>query len=210
MDQIIEALNDLITDHWVKFVTAAGFTAVGWLIARRRAANEWKQREFFHRINLSLNSIVDGTLQLRTLSEKSCSEVFLNQTAVRQLTAAAQKTKPGSPIIPIPKEDCWYFLNAVLNELSEQFADGLIARESGRPVSSARFLVALTNESDGDVRTRKIRALVTRKDLLTSLPKEMPKLESPNHRVRWETLQNLAAAYAKEPWRFIEVELISG
>ncbi|MEQ9406881.1 MAG: hypothetical protein RIK87_04110 [Fuerstiella sp.] len=48
MDQVIKAVSELISDHWLKFLTAAGFTAVGWLIARQRAAREWKQRGFFH------------------------------------------------------------------------------------------------------------------------------------------------------------------
>lgn len=209
MEQIIDAFNDLITDHWVKFVTAGAFTAVGWLIARRRAASEWKQREFYHRLNFSLNSVIDGTLKIRTLAEKSCREVFLNDAAVRQLTRLAQETRPGNPILPIPKDDCWYFLNAALNELSEQFADGLIAREAGRPVTAVNYLICLTNESDGDVRTRKIRALVVRKSLLTDLPKETPAFESPNHRIRWQTLQFMAQTWQKEPWRFLEVELIA-
>jgi len=36
---------------------------------------------------------------------------------------------------------------------------------------------------------------------------EMPKLESPNHSKRWETLQQLAHEYAREPKRFLEMEL---
>jgi len=209
MDQIVAAINDLITDHWVKFASAAGFTAIGWMFARWRNANEWKQREFFHRINFSLNSIHEETLRIRTLCEKSCSDVFLNDTAVRQLTAASQKTTPGNPLIPLPKEEHWYFLNAVLNELSEQFASGLLVREAGKPVTSIQYLICLTNECDGDTRTRKIRALVTRRDLLTKLPEEVPQFESPHHHIRWETMLHLAEMYKKEPWQFLEVELVT-
>jgi hypothetical protein len=209
MDQLVSAVNDLITDHWVKFATAAGFTAIGWMIARWRNAAEWKQREFFHRINFSLNSIHEQTLRIRTLCEKSCADVFLNETAVRQLTAVAQQTTPGKPLIPLPKDDYWYFLNAVLNELSEQFADGLLAREAGKSVTSVQYVICLTNECDGDTRTRKIRALVTRRDLLTKLPDEKPKFESPHHHIRWETMLHLAEMYKKEPWQFLDVELVT-
>jgi len=209
MDQIIDAVNDLINDHWLKFVTALGFTAIGWLIARRRAASEWKQREFFHRINFSLTSLRDGTLTIRTLAEKACRDVFLNDEAVRQLTKAAQQTTAGQPLIPVPKDDCWYFLNAVLNEVSEQFAAGLLTREAGQSTTSTSYVICLTNECDGQVRTRKIRALVVRKDLLSNLPKERPKFESPNHHVRWETLLHLAAMFKKEPWQFLEMEVVT-
>ena len=209
MADIVAAFNDLITDHWAKFLVAAGMTVVGWGIARWRASREWKKREFFHRINFSLSAIRDSTLLIRTLSEKTCSEVFLNDTAVRELVEAAQKTTVSNPLIPFAKEDCWYFLNAVLNELSEQFAMGLIAREAGKPVVSVPYVICLTNECDGEVRTRKIRALVTRRDILDHLPEETPKFESPHHRVRWQTLLCLAKARKLEPWRFLEVELVT-
>ncbi len=208
MQEFIRELNQLVTDHWVKFVTATAFAAFGWLLARYRADRDWKRREFFNRLNVSLNSIVDGTLKIRTLSEKLCSEVFLNQVAVERLIHLAQTTTKTNPLVPISRDDSWFYLNSVLNELSEQFADGLIRREAGRASDAVRFLVCLTNECDGDVRTRKIRAMVIRRDLLLSLPEEAPKFESPNHAIRWQTLQQMQKACAAEPWRFIEVEIV--
>ena len=207
MEDFIRALSDLIDEHWVKFVTAAAFTAVGWLIARRRAARDWQKREFFDRINFSLNSVRDGTLQIRTLAEKSCSDVFLNKVATDQLLKLAQQTTAEDPILPIPEKDCWYYLNAVLNEVSEQFATGLIQRDVGRPVLAADYFICLTNECDGDMRTRKLRAMVIRKDLLLNLPKETPKFEYPHHKIRWKTLHQLHLAYTRTPWKFLTVEL---
>ncbi|MEZ6059685.1 MAG: hypothetical protein R3C19_04920 [Planctomycetaceae bacterium] len=207
MDDFIRAVSEMIDEHWVKFVTAGAFTALGWLIARRRAARDWKKREFFDRINFSLNSIRDGTLRIRTLSEKSCSDVFLNKVATDQLIRLAQQTTAEDPIVPIPQQDCWYYLNAVLNELSEQFAIGLIQRDVGHPVLAAEYVICMTNECDGEVRTRKVRAMVIRRDLLTNLPAEFPEFESPNHRIRWKTLQQLQTAYKSTPWKFLTVEL---
>jgi len=135
--------------------------------------------------------------------------VFLNETAVKEITAAALKTRPGLPLIPMAKDDCWFYLNAVLNEVSEQFAVGLIARESGQNVTATQYVICLTNEADGEVNTRKIRAQVIRKDLLTNLPKETPAFESPQHRIRWETLMHLSLAYQKEPWQFLTVEIVT-
>lgn len=208
MADVFEAINDLITEHWLKALTGIAFAVIGWWIAKLRANRQWQQREFYHRINFSLNSINDGVLQIRTLSEKTCDDVFLNESAVEQLVKAAQKTKPGLPLIPVPKNDCWFFLNAALNEMSEQFAVGLLQREAGKVVSAEQYLICLTNECDGEVRTHKVRAQVIRKSLLLDLPKERPKLESKNHLVRWETLMHLAGEYQKAPHQFIELELV--
>ena len=209
MDQLLDAVNDLISEHWVKFLVAAGLTASGWLLGWRRSRQQWRRREFFHRINFSLTSIVDGTLRIRTLAEKSCDDVFLNEAAVTQITTAAIQTKPGLPLIPLPDEDYWFFLNAVLNEVSEQFAAGLIAKDAGLPVKSTNYIIALTNEADGDVRTRKIRALLLNKSLLDGLEKSAPQFESPHHRIRWETVLQIAEQFQKTPQRFLDVEIVT-
>lgn len=208
MAEVFEAINDLITEHWLKALTGIAFAIAGWWIAKIRANRQWQQREFYHRINFSLNCIVNGVLQIRTLSEQTCEDVFLNESAVEQLVKAAQKTKPGLPLIPLPQKDCWFFLNAALNEMSEQFAVGLLQREVGRTVSVERYLICLTNECDGEVRSHKVRAQVIRKSLLLNLPKDRPKFESDNHLVRWETLMHLAKEFQKAPHQFIELELV--
>ena len=70
MEQFFESLRDLIRDNWIKFLSAAAFTLAGWLIGRWRASRSWKNREFFNRLNISLNSIHDGALLIRTVLEK--------------------------------------------------------------------------------------------------------------------------------------------
>lgn len=71
-----------------------------------------------------------------------------------------------------------------------------------------RYLICLTNECDGEVRTRKVRAMVIRKDSLMNLPKEQPGFESPTHAIRWKTLQQMQKAYAADPTNFIEAEIV--
>ncbi|MCH2200617.1 MAG: hypothetical protein MK102_01495 [Fuerstiella sp.] len=208
MTELLNALQELLSEHWIKVLTAAGFTLAGWSVAHWRASRAWKRREFFERINFSLNSITDGTLRIRTLCEKSCSDIFLNTFAVQRLGQLIAKTTPNDPMVPIPREDCWFFMNSVLNELSEQFASGLLAREAGREVLSNQYLICLTNECDGHVKTHKLRAMVIRRELLLTLPEEAPKFESPQHKIRWHTLQHLQKRHAIEPWRFLEVELV--
>ncbi len=206
-EEITRIIVATIREHAVKFLTGFVLMAVGWYFGKWRARSHWKKQEFLDRLNISLNTIDHGTLKIRTLSEKRCEDVFLNSVAADTVQALARTTTAADPMLAIPKGDTWYFLNAVLNDLSEQFAIGLLKRDIGAPVHVATYLVALTCENAGDMRTRKIRAMVTRKSLLIALPAEMPRLESPNHATRWQTLQFLAAEYARNPQRFLEVEL---
>ncbi len=198
---------NVLREHAIKVVTGFVLMAVGWYVGKRRAKAHWTKQEFFDRLNVSLNTIDGGTLKIRTLSEKRCEEVFLNSVAADTVQKLARQTTANDPVLPIPVNDSWYFLNAVLNDLSEQFATGLMKRDMGAPVTTALYLVALTCEAAGDMRTRKIRAMVTKKSLLTNLPAEMPKLESSHHGTRWLTLQFLATEYTRNPQRFLEVEL---
>jgi hypothetical protein len=207
LDQIWTHAVDTLREHAVKVVVGFVLMAVGWYFGKWRARAHWKKQEFLDRLNLSLNSIDNGVLKIRTLSEKRCEEVFLNSVAADTVQQLARKTTAADPILPIARDDTWYYLNAVLNDLSEQFAVGLLKRDLGAPVSSAIYLVALTCESAGDMRTRKIRAMVVKKSLLTGLPTEAPRFEAASHGTRWQTLQFLSAEYSRNPWRFLEVEL---
>ncbi len=207
LDEIWNSVVTAVREHAVK--VAAGFVLmlVGWYFGKWRARAHWKKQEFLDRLNISLNTIDGGVLKIRTLSEKHCEQVFLNSSASDAVQIAARKTTAQNSLLPLPVNDTWFYLNAVLNDLSEQFALGVMKRDMGLPGTSAIYLIALTCELSGEMRTRKIRAMVIKKSLLTNLPAEMPKLESPNHSKRWETLQQLALEYSREPKRFMEIEL---
>jgi hypothetical protein len=206
-DQVWTHAVDTLREHFVKVVVGFVLMFIGWYFGKWRARAEWKKQEFLDRLNLSLNTIDQGVLKIRTLSEKRCEEVFLNSVAADTVQKLARRATAADPILPIPKDDVWFFLNAVLNDLSEQFAVGLLKRDLGAPVTSAIYLVALTCESAGDLRTRKIRAMIVKKSLMESFPTEAPQFQADRHRTRWQTLQFMSAEYAKNPWRFIEVEL---
>ncbi|MEJ7596025.1 MAG: hypothetical protein WKF77_31330 [Planctomycetaceae bacterium] len=51
------------------------------MIGRWRAAQSWQKREFFNRLNISLNSLHDGKLLIRTVLEKTCEDILLNKVA---------------------------------------------------------------------------------------------------------------------------------
>ncbi len=207
MQEFLDAVVEHFQEHWIKFLTAAGFMAVGWFFGKRKAKADWAKKEFFDRINVSLNTIDDGKLYIRTVIEKNCADVFLNAVAVDTINAAARKTSEQDAIIPLEKEDHWYYLNAVLNEVAEKFATGTLKRDMHLDVKVERYLICLTSECAGDMRTRKIRAMLIQKALLQKLPEEMPQFESPRHSTRWETLKQLAAQYQKDPHKFLEVEI---
>jgi len=208
MQDLINAIFEQFEEHWVKFATAAAFMLVGWFFGRRKERHNWEKREFLDRLNVSLNSLVDGTLRIRTVLEKPAEEVFLNKVATNRLLQYATLTVPGQPIIPIPEQDRWYYLNAVLNEVSEHYSGGLLHADNNLPFTHARYLACLTREANGGINTQKLRAMLVRKDLLLNLPAEQPKFESPKHETRWETLHHLAEQYRADCSCFVEIEIV--
>ena len=160
----------------MKLATAVLFMAVGWIFGRRRARAEWRKREFFDRVNFSLNAIRDGVLTFRTIAEESCSEVFLNKVAVEALIDAARHTTADDPLLELPEHDYWYYLNAVLNEVAEKTSEGQIRRDMGLPVTTARYVICLTSESAGDIRTRKIRAMLIQKETVVEPAGRRPEI----------------------------------
>jgi hypothetical protein len=207
LHQVLEVVMDYVHDHWSKLATAAVFMAIGWLFGKRRARAEWRKREFYNRINISLNAIREGTLRIRTIAERHCADVFLNSVATDFIMNAARAATPENPIIALPEHDYWFYLNAVLNEISEKFGEGQIRRDMGLAVTTTTYVICLTSESAGEVRTRKIRAMLIQKELLEKLPENEPKYESPNHATRWTTLKYLAKEFKRSPDKFRAVEI---
>ena len=206
-DNVLGAASRFIEGHWVHALISALVFLVGIWWGKWRAWRRWTQRNFLHRLNISLNTIDQGRLKIRTLVEKDMIEILLNEAAVGQLQAAAKKAVPENPIVKFPKaDDYWYFLNAVLNEVSEKFALGYIKKDLQQPTASAIYLVCLTFEVDGSVRTRKVRAMVIRKDLLLNLPNEIT-LENPWHSTRVDTLRKMATRWQSNPEQFLEMEI---
>ena len=208
MNEFLAVLVEGLFEHWAKVAVGASLMAIGWLFGWIKARGRWKRKEFFERINFSLNSINDNKLQIRTLMEESADNVFLNKVAVNRLLSAANSTSSKNPVIPLSKDDYWFYLNAVLNEVSEKFAAGFIRRDVGHKVEPHRYTLCLTNEFDGAIKTRKIRVMLVRTEVLSNLPTEMPQLESPNHKTRWKTLKFIARRMTTHPHEFMSVELI--
>lgn len=204
MDQIIAALKE----HWFDLFMGIAGIAFGWVVGNWRARRRWERKEFFDRLNVSLNEISDGTLRIRTILEKSGQEIFLNSVAATAVTDAARKTTVADPSLPLPESEYWYYLNSLLNEIAEKFSTGVVRRDIGLETKATVYVICLTSECDNDVRTRKVRAMLIRRSLLENLPEECPKLERDHHLVRWTTLNFLASDRKKNPWKYLEMEIV--
>lgn len=207
MNEVVGSLLNYLRENWPEvlwIIAAAGFASY---LAGRRSRLRWQRREFLDRLNVTLTSIEDGILRIRTILEMDCDEIFLNDSAAKSAVEFAKRTTEADPILPIPKDDCWQYLNAVLNEVGERFAAGQIKRDLGLPVERGTYLLCLTCERAGPIRTHKIRAMLIRKSMLLQLPAEEPAYENPWHATRWDTLKKLSAEFGKHPHRFIEMEI---
>lgn len=203
---------EMLRQHWHSIAgTGATLLAAAWVWWRARLA--WHRRRFLHRINFSLNYIEGGTLRFRTLQESDVREILLNNTyAVKLLMRAVGRTTLDQPLVELPERDAWIMLNSVLNELSEQFAQGFLARSMGLPVCAEQYVFAITCEKDPDVRVNKVRVMIIAESLLDRIeqmgqvaahrepaaetsgppPLQQLKFERPHHRVRLDTLRKMA------------------
>ena len=204
-----ELLRRVASGVTVFFATSVlSFIAGRWW-GRYQARKQWQRKQFLGRIIVSLNSLADGWLKIRTIFERSLEEVFLNPVAIDKVRAASLRTMPDNPVLPIAPEDRWYLLNFVLNAVAERFSSGLMRYDAGQPLRPVTYLLFLTCEVVGEDRIRKVRAMLVRKDLLEDFPyaAAMPQLERDWHADRVVTLRRAAELYRKEPDNFLPLEV---
>jgi len=207
-DFLAEFLNKLPALAAGAVISAASFFLGRWW-GRWKAGREWKKKEFFNRIIVSLNILADNKLKIRTVLEDSLDAVFLNRIAIDKVLAAARQTTLDNPMLPIGKADRWYVLNYVLNAVAEHFAAGQLKQDAGLPVTTIRYALFLTCEHVGEERIRKVRAMMVREEHLKAFPylETLPELENPWHKDRVKTLRKAAEVYAQEPDNFLMLEL---
>jgi hypothetical protein len=188
--------------------TLASFAAGRWW-GRYQAKRQWQSKQFLGRITVSLNTLADDWLKIRTIFERSLEEVFLNPVAIAKVRAASLRATADNPLLPIAPEDRWFLLNFVLNAVAERFSGGLMRYDAGQPMTPVAYLLFLTCEVVGEDRIRKVRAMLLRKDLMENFPygETMPKLEQEWHRDRILTLRRAVDLYRKEPDNFLPIEV---
>ncbi len=95
---------------------------------------------------MSLNIIRDGTLQIRTILEKGCAEVFLNSAATdlgrlavaEDDTAGLHHSAAQRGVLVLPQLDP--------NEVAEKFSIGQISEDLGLPVNGERVVCPLPDQ----------------------------------------------------------------
>ena len=204
-----EVLKRIATGIIIFFGTSVlSFVAGRWW-GKYQAKKQWRQKQFLGRILVSLNSLADGWLKIRTIFERSLEEVFLNPVAIDKVRSASLRTTVDNPLLPIAKEDRWYLLNFVLNAVAERFSGDVMRYDAGQALKPVTYLLFLTCEVLGDDRIRKVRGMLLRKDLLENFPfaEGMPKLEQGWHSDRIVTLRRAAEMYKQEPDHFLSLEI---
>jgi hypothetical protein len=188
-----------ISPHLAMLGFVATWFGIGLVYLRRRS--EWRRKSFLNQVNFSMNYIEQGGLHIRTLFETTVAEVWLNHYGINQVTKAAGRTRPDQPFILLDNPDDMDFVKrAVLNTLSERFADAFLARSLNRPVISATFCFALTYESYADMRTRKFRVLIVevealKRDFTRSTDGTELLVDESRHRDRLEVLRTMRDLY---------------
>lgn len=204
-----EVMKRVASSVLIFFATSVLSFVVGRWWGKHQAKKQWRSKQFLGRIIVSLNSLTDGWLKIRTIFERSLEEVFLNPVAIDKVRAASLRTTADNPLLPIAKEDRWYLLNFVLNAVAERFSSDLMRYDAGQPLRPVTYLLFLTCEVLGEDRIRKVRAMMLRKDLLEEFPYQdsIPKLEREWHSDRLATLRRAAELYKNEPDNFISIEI---
>jgi hypothetical protein len=206
VDELLEFFRKMDPIPWREIIWNYGRTfllgaVVAWLalwVARIRLA----RRDFLHRINFSLNDIEDNELKIRTLKESDIEQIILNNRHARNLlvgAARAARSSEKSPFLDLPESCSWLVLNAILNEISEMFPGGPVAKSMGIPVRSVWYVFGVTCEWDDDVKMRKIRVMLMAEELLKRLDQYPDlKYQHPWHRVRHETLRRMRKLYDED------------
>ena len=210
MNGLLEILDDLVVEHWVKILVGLVLFGAGRWWGRLRSRKEWKSKDFKRRVTVSLNSLEHDKLLIRTVLEKEAAEIFINDEAVAMLLEAARKTDEKDPIVHLPESDRWHILNAVLNEIAENFKAGLFARDMGLSVKVQRYLFCITREVAGGMKARKIRVMMVRPEILEAEEFDTSgvELEQPQHSTRLETLQAMREAWKHDPEDFMSLEIV--
>ncbi len=168
---VLERLS--LMEYWELALLVLTWAGIGVVWFRRR--RDWKRNQFTEQVNFSLSYLETDAeghthLSLRTLLELSASGVWLNEYGVRKVQKAAGKTTLERPFLAIqPRRDMELVRHAVLNVLSERFAQVFLARAIGVDVRTETFLYGLTWERYGDIKTRKLRVMVVRLSDLEAL-----------------------------------------
>jgi hypothetical protein len=190
--------SELLRGYLVAFLVGIVCT---WL-AQRAARAAFTRRDFLHRVNFSLNYVENNELRIRTLKESDVDQIILDNRHGRNVILKAARNARRSdqaPFLDLPADCGWLVLNAILNEISEEFSAGHLAKSMGLPSRSCRYVFGATCEWDDDVKMRKIRVMIVAEDLLKTIDRfPLLKFQYPWHHVRYRTLLKMRELYQED------------
>lgn len=171
---VIRSVIDFLRTYGGGLGLAFTWGVIGWVYLVKRS--DWSRKQFLGQVNFSLNFVVDGQLVMRSLVEVAAQNVWLNDLGVKQVVKAASKTTTDQPFVRLSDTaDMEFLYRAVLNVLSEKFADAYLAQAMGLPTRSSVYRFAITMERYSDIRTLKLRVLIaSEKDLETIFTPNLP------------------------------------
>ncbi len=188
----------MLRNHFAAFLVGIICT---WL-AQRAARAAFTRRDFLHRVNFSLNFVENNELRIRTLKESDVDQIILDNRHGRNVILKAARNARRSdqaPFLDLPPDCGWLVLNAILNEISEAFSAGHLAKSMGLPSRSCWYVFGVTCEWDDDVKMRKIRVMVIAEELLKTIDRfPLLKFQYPWHHVRYRTLLKMRDLYQED------------
>jgi hypothetical protein len=205
MTPVLSEFLEFMRPYWSGVALAATWAGIGVVWWSRRRA--WQRKQFLSQVNFSLNYIQDSSLAMRTLLELPAAQVWLNEHGSALVVKASRKTAIEQPFIHLSEVKDQDFLHrAVLNALSERYADGFLAAALGLPVARDNFVFGITCEKYGEIRTLKVRILLIREKTLTELfgpPRRTDSLNVPNPvlRARLRTLEIMYQHFQEDQHR---------
>jgi hypothetical protein len=193
---------EVVKPHGYMIALVLTWICIGIVALRRRL--HWRRKQFLTLVNFSLNYTVGSQLAMRTLLESTTDDVWPNEYGVKKLLYGAARATIENPFIVMDEQKDRDFVNrAVLNMLSQRFAETFIAASLGVPVRSATFIYAVTCEKYTDIRTLKVRVLLIEERTLERLfgkEHEADRLQitNPIYKARLRTLRGMYDLYAKD------------
>jgi hypothetical protein len=193
----IEAVpwGEILRGHLAAFLVGIVCT---WL-AQRAARAAFTRRDFLYRVNFSLNYVENNELRIRTLKESDVDQIILDNPHGRNVILKAARNArraDQAPFLDLPEDCGWLVLNAILNEISEEFPAGHLAKSMGLPARSCWYVFGATCEWDDDVKMRKIRVMIVAEELLKTIDGfPLLKFQHPWHHVRFRTLLKMRELY---------------
>jgi hypothetical protein len=200
--QTIRDLLEVMRPHWNSLALAVTWIGIVLVALRRRW--HWRRKRFITQVNFSLNYRLGNQLAMRTLLETTATKVWPNEHGVRKVLGAAARATVENPFILLKNAKDREFVNrAVLNALSQRFAEVFVASALGVPVRTATFHFAVTCEKYEEIRTLKLRVLLVEEAALNELfgPDgwaDRLEVRNPVYRARLVTLRSLYDLYVKD------------